>query len=370
MERRKFLLGTGALAAGGAAALGSGAFSRVESHRDVTIQVAEDPDAYLGLRPAETPNGQNFAYIDDNGHLAIDVGDFADADHTDAEDYEDRPTGEGVNSNSVTWFDCVFEVRNQGKETAGFYIEGMDGLGTDEGEVDFYVGEGAGAADEGITSIVGLPVEIELNEGEAVCVGIRVNSAKEQDDPLFDDDVTMIADVGIEGLPVSGGDDDLVDAWLNEEPTRLEGPFGEVDWGDGPWDGEYEKYDPDEGINFSGESAIDQALDGFAVDPIAVEISPGTTVEWEWEDDEMVHTLTSYFEPPHESPEDAAEDEFQVPGEDDDTAVHEYTFEQPGLYLYYCSPHGTPYVTDSGPFETPGDENWFGHRGVIKVVED
>lgn len=208
MRRRKFLLGTGALAAGGAATLGSGAFSRVESQRDVTIEVAEDPDAYLGLEPAETPNGQNFAYIDDYGHLSIGVGDFADAEHNDDQDYSDRPTGEGVNTNSTTWFDCVFEVRNQGKEDAGFYIEGQGGLGTGEGEIDFYVGSASGSqGDSGITSIVGLPVEIELDSGEAVCVGVRVNSPEEPGDlseALFDDEITMIADVDVEGSEIDG----------------------------------------------------------------------------------------------------------------------------------------------------------------------
>jgi hypothetical protein len=108
MERRKFLIGTGALAAGGAAALGSGAFSRVESQRQVTIQTANDANAYLGLKTLDTPNSNNFAEYDE-GHLRIDIGDFgADGDY----DYE---TGVGVNSDSFTWFDGMFEICNQGK---------------------------------------------------------------------------------------------------------------------------------------------------------------------------------------------------------------------------------------------------------------
>ena len=168
-------------------------------------------------------------------------------------------------------------------------------------------------------------------------------------------------------------DSDLedVEAWLNEEPTRLDVLADEpVEWGDGVWDGEMvDQTDEDEvEINFAAMLEVDdEALGPFAADPLAVEISPGTTVTWEWEGE---HTLTSYFDQPHESPEDAADDEFEIGGEEEEKTSHEHVFEEPGVYLYYCSPHGTPYVTDFGPADTDGDKNWFGHRGAIRVVED
>ena len=183
MERRNFLIGMGSTAAGASALIGSGAFSRVESQRHVTVEVAEDPDAYLGLEPSGSPNGENYAEINDNGHLEIDIG-------------ENPNDGEGVNSNSVTWFDCVFTVRNQGKATADFYIEDGDGLGEGEGKIDFYTGEASGSdGDDELNTIVGESYSQELEEGEeGICVGIRVNSAEDQDDPLFDDHVTLVAD--------------------------------------------------------------------------------------------------------------------------------------------------------------------------------
>ena len=49
MKRRRFIVGTATAAIGGSALLGSGAFSRVESHREVTIEVVGDEDAYLRL---------------------------------------------------------------------------------------------------------------------------------------------------------------------------------------------------------------------------------------------------------------------------------------------------------------------------------
>jgi hypothetical protein len=103
MERRKFLIGIGSATVGGSALLGSGAFSRVESHRQVAVQVANDANAYLGFLPLETPNSNNYFDYDDQGHAFIDIADQAEGG------------GEGINSNSLTWFDGLFELCNQGK---------------------------------------------------------------------------------------------------------------------------------------------------------------------------------------------------------------------------------------------------------------
>lgn len=81
----------------------------------MTIQVAEDPDAYLGLDGTGSLNSDNYVYIDDNGHLAIDIGQIPEG--------ENSIGGEGVNSDSFTWFDSMVQVCNQGKEDIGFWIE-------------------------------------------------------------------------------------------------------------------------------------------------------------------------------------------------------------------------------------------------------
>lgn len=49
MKRRAFLAGVGAMSVGGSALLASGAYSRGESQRDVTIETVGDDDAYLRL---------------------------------------------------------------------------------------------------------------------------------------------------------------------------------------------------------------------------------------------------------------------------------------------------------------------------------
>ncbi len=103
MKRRNFLIGAGGAAIGGGALLGSGAFSRVESHRTVAVQVANDANAYLGIKGLDTPNSNNYFGYDEQGHAFIDIADQAEGG------------GAGINSNSLTWFDGLFEVCNQGK---------------------------------------------------------------------------------------------------------------------------------------------------------------------------------------------------------------------------------------------------------------
>jgi len=104
MERRKFVVGLGSLAAGGAAAMGTGAFASVEATRSVNVKVAGDESAYLGLS-AESPyaqvNGKQLALnFDDNGN-----------------------DGKGVNADAVTTFDGVFEMENNGPNNLDITID-------------------------------------------------------------------------------------------------------------------------------------------------------------------------------------------------------------------------------------------------------
>jgi len=174
MERRKFLIGVGSASLGGSALLGTGAFSRVESQRSVTIAVAEDPDAYLGLDKCgghdnPTPNG-SYAHLDDHGHLEILMND-------ENPTIGDTPLGEGINSDSTTWLDNVFQICNQGKEDVCVWIGDDDAWpvvdeGPYEGDrrVEFYV------EDDDTRSLIGESNSLFLELGECVCVGIRTRT--------------------------------------------------------------------------------------------------------------------------------------------------------------------------------------------------
>ncbi|WP_252699775.1 hypothetical protein [Natronosalvus vescus] len=137
MKRRNFLVGVGGTALGGSALLGTGAFSRVESTRAVNIAVATDEDAYLGLKPLDTPNSQNYVALDENGHLYVQIDGEGDQQDVGG----DGPIGEGVNSNSRTWFNGMFEICNQGKDEALVYI--------DVGGLEFHSSSNDGINDAG-----------------------------------------------------------------------------------------------------------------------------------------------------------------------------------------------------------------------------
>ena len=216
MQRRKFVIGTGALATGGAAALGTGAFSRVESHRSVTIEVANDDNAYLGMRQvAGSDNSDNYVSDDGNGHLEIDIA--------------DQPDGDGVNSNSITFFDEMIEFTNQGKENAEVCIDtsGLqagDVVTDGEADVVFYLNEGYSEMDEEAdikqtasgstgTDVDDYDLECEdgsvnLPLGESIVVGLYVDTRGVDVD--YDDDtsgelveghITVLADVDEANTP-------------------------------------------------------------------------------------------------------------------------------------------------------------------------
>jgi len=88
MERRKFLIGMGSLAAGGAAATGTGAFtSQTLSDRQVTAEVTADSNGMVGLEAGSLPSVSETG----SGDLQLDLS---------------GDDGEGINIDSTyTWGD-------------------------------------------------------------------------------------------------------------------------------------------------------------------------------------------------------------------------------------------------------------------------
>jgi hypothetical protein len=218
MKRRNFLIGAGGIAIGGGALLGSGAFSRVESQRQVTVQVANDENAYLGLKPLDTPNSNNFVELDDDGHLTIDIGEHSDP-VGNGTDVTENPLG--VNSDSFTFFDGMFELCNQGKAEADISYElpdspdGRDYNGNftapdpdyDEQVLTFYyISEGGDdPGNEGDRILVQEGQTVPLPLGECKEIGVRTVT-KGVDatlpDPLVDGEVVITAVSEEAGDPV------------------------------------------------------------------------------------------------------------------------------------------------------------------------
>jgi hypothetical protein len=116
MNRRKFLIGAGSLAAGSAAAMGTGAFTTVQANRQVNVSVADDSDALLALTTDPNTDGtdeaSNADYVDTSGSEAV-INVNSDS----------SVTGTGVNSNATTQINDLFKVVNQGTQAAVVYVD-------------------------------------------------------------------------------------------------------------------------------------------------------------------------------------------------------------------------------------------------------
>ncbi|WP_141212089.1 hypothetical protein [Halorubrum ezzemoulense] len=97
MNRRKFLIGAGSVAAGGAAAIGTGAVETISTDRDFAVDVAGDGQAFLGLDP--NPDSQ-FVVTDSNQNIiSLDLSGAA-------------ASGAGVNNEGSTEIRPAFTLQN------------------------------------------------------------------------------------------------------------------------------------------------------------------------------------------------------------------------------------------------------------------
>ena len=100
----------GSLAAGGAATIGTGAFTSIQANRSVTLNVADDADAFLGLEPqpaangpGDTPNAQDYVFTETDGTIEIDISTTSNG-------------GQGLNKDSAAQFRNLIQVENQGTQ--------------------------------------------------------------------------------------------------------------------------------------------------------------------------------------------------------------------------------------------------------------
>lgn len=114
MKRRKFIIATGALATGGATALGSGAFTSVSADRAVTVTVARDSQAFLQMFPiADEGLGDETGRSSTNGQEV----EFEIPGNDDGE----NPDAEGVGLDSIYEFHDLLEIVNQGTQPVEIY---------------------------------------------------------------------------------------------------------------------------------------------------------------------------------------------------------------------------------------------------------
>jgi len=104
MERRKFVVGLGSLAAGGAAAMGTGAVSQSESSRSVDVDIANDSNGFLQINTTGS-SLENTEYVSyEDGQLTIQI--------SDPDNSGFASQAQGLNPDSTFDFDNLFQVLN------------------------------------------------------------------------------------------------------------------------------------------------------------------------------------------------------------------------------------------------------------------
>jgi hypothetical protein len=189
VTRRTTVVTFGTLLAGGGAVLGTGAFDTTEAQRSVSLETADDADAFLAFE------------IIDNEHVSQTGGTI---------DFE------LVTAATTTFYDLV-NIRNQGTQTVTSLRFEFDVTGGDqppsavEDALRIVSGDATiDAVDESnllIESDAGDADDDRLSPGEAIPFGIEVDLTGSIDKITGDPEITLtiIADTGGQS---EGGDDD------------------------------------------------------------------------------------------------------------------------------------------------------------------
>ncbi|MCL9816994.1 DUF1102 domain-containing protein [Natronocalculus amylovorans] len=174
MERRKFVIGLGALVAGSGAAMGTGAFSSVQAERDLSVNISDDSSAYLELN-ATSPYAR-----ESDEMLELTFNDNAEAD-------DSSPAGTGVNNRAITTFTDVFEVTNAGTQDVQVYVDLPDGVRM--------FSESYPDQDNGSSSDAGTPIDLVYWPGGGTQRGDPTEEwAAEDDNP--NRDTPLVVPVG------------------------------------------------------------------------------------------------------------------------------------------------------------------------------
>jgi len=190
MNRRRFVVGLGALVGGAGTVLGTGAFTSTSADRHATVAVAQEDEAYLSIEPSVgQPNG-GFANQDTAAGGGRQIGlDFNDVNGTAA-------GSEGVGTDSTYEFDDVFRVANAGAQEVYVDVAPVTIQFSGTADLEFIAGSSR-------TTIDGSNAELAVPTGGERAVGVRIvtNDASTYDDVDATDDTdqastetTVVAD--------------------------------------------------------------------------------------------------------------------------------------------------------------------------------
>jgi hypothetical protein len=202
MQRRKFVVGLGSLAAGGAAAMGTGAFSQFNSgDRTIEVETVGDASAYIALqRPdnglsdsGDTRNG-NFVEFENN-KLRLD---FTSDNPTSARSSDPEEGnnigGKGVNPDSTYYFDGTFEIRNLSNNSGSGVGEVQVWINESIDGISFYTGSSPGNR-----TLLDSNNRAGTSPGSAVSVGVKIVQENLSSDNV-DETFQVVAEENDNGL--------------------------------------------------------------------------------------------------------------------------------------------------------------------------
>lgn len=193
MKRRGLIGALGAVAAGGVGAVGTGAFTSVDADRTVSVTIAEENEAYLGLAPS---GGSNGTFAQQTGAASGEL-------YLDFNGAGPVVEGTGAGPDSVYEFDNVFTVDNQGTQTTYVNIDKIEydssGDGSDDLSIEFYVG------DDPSTPLQ--DNDLELATGDSGEIGVRIDLSDDSaatGGSLSGETTVSATDETDDGSPISG----------------------------------------------------------------------------------------------------------------------------------------------------------------------
>lgn len=151
MNRRNALLGLGAIATGGGALFGSGAFSSVEADRTMTVGFSSDSTAELKLTPTST-------YASETSGTGTNSQNVLELSFSN------------LNDDAVSEFDGVFQVENNDSDGTSHDVYVKNAGDVDGTKVDFL--------DSSDTSIVGSASAntSAMAAGATESIGVQIDS--------------------------------------------------------------------------------------------------------------------------------------------------------------------------------------------------
>jgi hypothetical protein len=186
MKRRQFVLGLGAVTASGATLLGSGAFTSVRADRTISVETAQDSEAFLEL-DALGLSGIRGGRSGAGNTVAFEFPSLAEQEEDDVN--PQNPQGLGRDSvyrfaSDVDGTNGLFLIRNNGTQRVDVFAEQQKTSG-DVPEIDIFDVETGDLLTSGSPGTLDVGTELD--------VGFRIDTMGVETDE-HDIDLTIVAD--------------------------------------------------------------------------------------------------------------------------------------------------------------------------------